>query len=70
MFVQNLPFSGLTGTLYVRQPNLEVLCTCEYKYIWCFAADFHFEIMITNAINQCERTLRPEKLWGKGTDFD
>ena len=29
-------------------------------YLECF----HFEIIIANAITQCERTLRPEKLWG------
>ena len=47
----------MSGTQYVRQP---MLCKCEYKHIWCFAADFHFEIMIANAIPQCEQTLRSE----------
>ena len=28
--------------------------------VWCFVADFHFEMMI--AITQCERTLRSEGL--------
>ena len=40
-------------------------CTREYKYIWCFAADFYFEIMIANAIIQWEWAVRPRKLWEK-----
>ena len=39
-----------------------MLCKCEYKYIWCLLANFHFEMMIANAITQCEWTLRWEKL--------
>ena len=41
----------------------EMLCKWEYKYIWCFVADFHFAIMITNA---CEQTVRHEKLGEMG----
>ena len=53
----------MSGTRYVRQclGNAK----SEYTYIWCFVANFHFEFIFTNAITQCEQTLRPEKLWEK-----
>ena len=53
----------MSGTRYVRQclGNAK----SEYTYIWCFVANFHFKFIFTNAITQCEQTLRPEKLWEK-----
>ena len=44
----------------------KMLCEYDYDYIWCFAANVYFKIMIANVIIQCDWTLRPEKLWGKG----
>ena len=42
----------------------------DKKYILCFVADFHFEIMIANAITQCEWNLGPEKLQEKRVNSD
>ena len=39
----------------------EMLCKCEYKYILCLVANFHFTIMMQSL--SVNGTLRPEKLW-------